>query len=491
VNWETVIGLEVHAQLLTRSKMYCACSVDYADAPPNTHVCPVCLGMPGVLPTINEQAIQYTVLTALALNCTVAENARFDRKNYPYPDLMKGYQISQYDSPISRNGWLELQTEEARKRIGITRVHLEEDVAKLMHRTTSAGESYSLMDVNRAGVPLMEIVSEPDISSPEEARQFLMRLRAILRYLCVSTGNMEEGSFRCDANISIRPAGTKEYLSKVEVKNMNSFKAVQKALQYEAQRQRQMLESNRKLVQETRGWVEDKGITVSQRSKEYAHDYRYFPEPDLPPLTFSKARIEEIRSRLPELPEARRNRFIYEYGLSQYDAELLVDSREMSAYFEDCCRLIADTQDKANLNRKAKTICNWLLGDFSRLLNASSTSIEESKATPEHLVEMLGMVEKGVLSGPAAKAVFEEMFLSGMRAKQIVSEKGLSQISDNAEIENLITQVIDGNTQAVSDFKAGKQQALAFLIGQVMKATKGRANTGLVKEILLHKLGGK
>ncbi len=491
VGYEVIIGLEVHAQLLTKSKMFCSCSADYASAPPNTHVCPICLGMPGVLPTINQKAVEYTVMTALALNCTIAEYAKFDRKNYPYPDLMKGYQISQYDAPIGRHGWLIIEMEGKQKRIGITRVHLEEDVAKLTHCTSPEGESYSLVDVNRSGVPLMEIVSEPDISSPEEARQYLMKLRSILQYLGVSTGNMEEGSFRCDANISIRPAGSTEYMPKVEIKNMNSFKAVYRALDYEAKRQREVLEKGGKLVQETRGWVETKGITVSQRSKEYAHDYRYFPEPDLPPLVFSKSWVEEIRARLPEMPDARRDRFISEYGLPRYDASLLIYSKAMADYFEECVKLMVGFSNGADMHRRAKTVSNWLLGDFSRMLNATNTRIEDAKVSPKYLVEMLDLVDRGVLSGPAAKEVFEEMFLSGRRASDIVAERGLIQISDSAELERAVAKVIASNNQAVSDYQSGKEQALAFLIGQVMKATRGRANPAVAREILLQKLGGK
>lgn len=490
MEYETVIGLEVHAQLLTQSKMFCSCSADYANAPPNTHVCPVCLGMPGVLPTINKKAIEYTIMTALSLNCKIAEYAKFDRKNYPYPDLMKGYQISQYDAPIGKHGWLTIGLDEKTKKIGITRVHLEEDVAKLTHVTTSAGESYSLMDVNRAGVPLMEIVGEPDISTPEEARLYLMKLRTILQYLGVSTGNMEEGSFRCDANISIRPAGTTKYLPKVEVKNMNSFKAVYHALEYEAERQRQAMEKGEKLIQETRGWVEEKGVTVSQRSKEYAHDYRYFPEPDLPPLVFEKRQIEEIRAHLPELPDSMRERLMYRYSLPQYDIDLLLDSKEMANYFEECVKIITNHSNGADLRKKAKIVSNWLLGDYSRMLNTTNTKIEKTKATPQHLTEMLDLIDKGAISGPSAKAIFEEMFLTGKTAGTIVAEKGLSQISDSGEIENIIAQVIANNPQAVADFKAGKQQSLTFLVGQIMKATKGRANPGLANKILLEKLGG-
>jgi aspartyl-tRNA(Asn)/glutamyl-tRNA(Gln) amidotransferase subunit B len=488
--YETIIGLEVHAQLLTRSKMFCSCSADYSSTPPNTHVCPVCLGMPGVLPTINKKAIEFTIMTALALHCTVSERAKFDRKNYPYPDLMKGYQISQYDAPIGERGWLSFNINGDTKKVGITRVHLEEDVAKLTHRTTPEGESFSLMDVNRAGVPLMEIVGEPDIGSPEEARQYLITLRTILQYLGVSTGNMEEGSFRCDANISIRPKGTKEYLAKVEVKNMNSFKAVYRALEYEAKRQREVLAGGGKLVQETRGWVEEKGITVSQRSKEYAHDYRYFPEPDLPPLSLDRKWVSEIKSNLPELPDSLHERFISQYGLPKYDADLLVDSKPMARFFEECVKLLSGSFQGDVFKQKVKTVSNWLLGDFSRMLNATNIVVENVKIKPEHLVEFIDLIDKGTVSGPAAKAVFEDMFNSGKQAQDIVNEKGLSQISDTDEIEKVVIEVIAGNEKAVSDFNAGKQQSLAFLVGQVMKATKGRANPAVVKEMLLDRLGG-
>jgi len=478
MDYETVIGLEVHAQLLTKSKMFCSCSTDYVDARPNTHVCPICLGMPGVLPVINKKAVEYTVMTALALSCTIPDYTKFDRKNYCYPDLMKGYQISQYDAPIARQGWLVIDSNGTKKRINITRVHLEEDVAKLWHRG-----DYSLIDVNRSGVPLMEIVSEPEISSPEEARDYLVKLRAILRYLGVSTGNMEEGSFRCDANISVRPRGSKELLAKIEVKNMNSFKAVYQAMEYEAERQRRVLEEGGELVQETRGWVDEKGMTVSQRGKEYADDYRYFPEPDLPPLVFNRAWIEEIRAKLPELPEARRERFVTQYGLPLYDANILTGSKAMADYFENCLKLMD--------HNKTKLVSNWLLGDFSRLLNATNTEIEKAKIAPEHLAEMLSLVDKGTISGPTAKAVFEEMFYSGKRASAIVVEKKLSQISDAAEIREAVKKVITNNTKAVSDYKAGKQQALTFITGQVMRATRGRANPSLTREILIEELGGK
>ena len=478
MDYEIVIGLEVHTQLLTKSKMFCSCSADYASAPPNTHVCPICLGMPGVLPGINEKAIEYTVMTALALNCTIPEYSKFDRKNYFYPDLMKGYQISQYDAPVGKGGWLTIDSNGNRKRINITRVHLEEDVAKLWHRG-----DYSLIDVNRSGVPLMEVVSEPEIGSPQEARDYLIRLRNILRYLGVSTGNMEEGSFRCDANISIRPSNSKKLLPKVEVKNMNSFKAVYQALEYESGRQRDVLEEGGELVQETRGWIEEAGITVTQRTKEYADDYRYFAEPDLPPLVLDRAWIEEIRARLPELPEVRRDRFMTQYNLSLYDANVLTSSKAMADYFENCVKLMDSS--------KAKAVSNWLLGDFSRLLNATNIEIENVKISPKHLAEMLDLVDNGTISGPAAKAVFEEMFGTGKKASEIITEKKLSQISDAGEIREVVKQVMTNNSGAVADYTSGKQQALTFIIGQVMKATRGRANPGVVKEIIIEELGGK
>ena len=478
MTYEIVIGLEVHTQLLTKSKMFCSCSTDYASAPPNTHVCPICLGMPGVLPVINEKAIEYTVMTALALNCTIPEYTKFDRKNYFYPDLMKGYQISQYDAPVGKRGWLTIDSNGTKKRINITRVHLEEDVAKLWHRG-----DYSLIDVNRSGVPLMEIVSEPEISSPEEARDYLIKLHNILRYLGVSTGNMEEGSFRCDANISIRPSNSKKLLPKVEVKNMNSFKAVYQALEYESGRQTKVLEKSGELVQETRGWIEEAGTTVTQRTKEYADDYRYFPEPDLPPLVLDRASIEEIRARLPELPEARRDRFMTQYGLPLYDANILTGSRAVADYFENCVKLMDPG--------KAKMASNWLLGDFSRLLNATNTEIENAKINPKHLAEMLGLVDNDTISGPAAKTVLEEMFRTGKGASEIITEKKLSQISDAGEIREVVRQVMANNTEAVADYTSGKQQALTFIIGQVMKATKGRANPSVVREIVIQELGGK
>jgi len=488
VNYETIIGLEVHAQLLTKSKMFCRCSADYTSAQPNTLVCPVCLGMPGVLPTINRQAVEYTIMTALALNCTISDYTKFDRKNYPYPDLMKGYQISQYDAPLGHGGWLVIEVDGKKRKIGITRVHLEEDVAKLVHHTSPSGESYSLIDVNRSGVPLMEIVGEPDLRSSEEARQYLIKLRSILQYLGVSTGNMEEGSFRCDANISIRPENSPEPMAKVEVKNMNSFKAVYRALEYEAKRQRKAAEEGKRLTQETRGWVQESGKTVSQRSKEYAHDYRYFPEPDLPPLVISQDWVEEIRAKLPELPEARRDRFVAEYNLPVYDANLLTSSKAMADYFEACLK--TEEYMKLPQDRRAKEVSNWLLGETSRILNDYNIDIPEfrKKVSPEQLVRLLALNAEGTISTATSKSMLWEMFDTGKDAADIVAQRGLSQISDAEEVKEVVSQAIAANAQAVADYKAGKTTALKFLVGQVMKATGGRANPKIINELLEKKL---
>ena len=479
MEYEPVIGLEVHAQLLTESKMFCRCSADYAGAAPNTHVCPVCLGMPGVLPVINSKAVEYTVMTALALNCRIPEFSKFDRKNYPYPDLMKGYQISQYDMPLSRDGWIEVEVDGEVSRVGIVRVHLEEDTAKLLHVTDENGQSYSLVDVNRSGVPLMEIVSAPDIRSPRQARAYLVKLRAILQALGVSTGNMEEGSFRCDTNVSIRPKGSRELGAKVEVKNLNSFRSVQRALEYEIQRQAAILESGGRIEQETRGWVEERGVTVGQRTKEYAHDYRYFPEPDLPPLVLSREWVEEVRARLPELPDARRERFVAQYGLDRESARLLTESRATADFFE---RTVA-------LYPNAKLISNWMQGELFRLLKDGEGDVSGTKLTPEMMAELLQMVEKGTINARTAKEVFEEMFSTGATAAAIVREKGLSQISDTAHLEVVVDDVIRNNPQAVADYRAGKAPAISFLVGQVMKLTRGQANPGVVNKLLRDKLG--
>ena len=479
MKYETVIGLEVHAQLLTRSKMFCGCSADYASTPPNTHVCPVCMGMPGVLPVINRQAVEFTMMTALALNCPISEYTKFDRKNYPYPDLMKGYQISQFDAPIGQKGWLNIEVDGEVKKIGITRVHLEEDTAKLVHRSSPGGGDYSLVDINRAGTPLMEIVGEPDIRSPEEARQYLIKLRSILQYLGVSTGNMEEGSFRCDANISVRPEGSTELGAKVEVKNMNSFKAVFLAMEYEVQRQTKAVNEGKKLVQETRGWVEDKGKTVSQRSKEYAHDYRYFPEPDLPPLAISREWVEEVRAKLPELPEERRNRFMSDYSLPAASSTQITSSKAMADYFEE----------GVSRDVTPKEVSNWLLGEVSRIINANDIGMDvfKNKVTPDRLAGLI-VSSHQTINTATAKSVLEDMFTTGKSADEIITERGLTQISDTQELEKIVSEVINSNAQPVTDFRAGKETALKFLVGQVMKATRGQANPQLVNEVLKKKL---
>jgi aspartyl-tRNA(Asn)/glutamyl-tRNA(Gln) amidotransferase subunit B len=480
MDYETVIGLEVHAQLLTKSKMYCGCSTDYASAPPNTHVCPVCLGLPGVLPVINRQAVEFTMMTALALHCPVAELTKFDRKNYAYPDLMKGYQISQAYAPISGKGYITIEIDGTTKKIGINHIHLEEDVAKLLHRS-AFGEDYSLVDVNRACVPLMEIVSEPDMRSPEEARQYLIKLRSILQFLGVSTGNMEEGSFRCDASISIRPAGAKELGAKVEVKNLNSFKAVFLAMEYEEKRQRKADSEGKKLVQETRGWQDETGKTVTQRTKEYAHDYRYFPEPDLPPIVISREWVDSAMAKLPELPEAKRDRFISGYGLTLYDANLLTSSKAMADYFEEGTKVGQDVTPKE--------VANWLNGEVTRILNANNIDIEifKEKISPQKLAGLI-QSSHGKINAATAKSVLEQMFTYGRSADEIIRKSGVSQISDTGELEKIAAEVIQSNSQPVADYKAGKEAAFKFLVGQVMKASKGRANPQLVNEVLKKKL---
>ena len=484
--YETVIGLEVHVQLKTKSKMFCSSRADYQAAPPNTLVCPVCLGMPGVLPVINKKAVEYTIATGLALNCRIASLTKFDRKNYPYPDLMKGYQISQYDAPIATDGCLDVEIDGEKRPIGITRVHLEEDVAKLQHVQESSGDSYSLVDVNRSGVPLMEIVGEPDIRSPEEARQYLTSLRSILQYIGVSTGNMEEGSFRCDANISIRPLGSQEYMTRAEVKNMNSFRAVYNALVYEVERQKKIVEDGGRVVQETRGWVEERGVTVSQRTKEYAHDYRYFPEPDLPPLALDHAWVEEIKANLPELPARRRDRFVEQYGLPIYDASLLTAAKDSAEFFEEA--LASDDQRSPNLEQRAKSISNWMLGDMARLLNLKSLALGDSKLEPGHIAELVGLIESGVLSTTLAKTVLEEAFESGKSPGQVVKDKGYAQISDSSVVEEAVKQAIDENPKAVSDYMSGKETAAKYLVGQVMRLTRGQANPSVVNDLVIRSL---
>ena len=483
-DFEAVIGLEVHSQLNTQSKMFCGCATGYIDSEPNTHVCPVCLGMPGVLPVINRKAVEFTIMTGLALNCTIASHTKFDRKNYPYPDLMKGYQISQYDMPLCSAGWLTVETEDGVRRARLNRVHLEEDTAKLSHVHGNGGDRWSRVDVNRAGTPLMEIVGEPDLRSAEEARQYLVKLRTILQYLGVSTGNMEEGSFRCDANISIRPRGSTELQAKVEVKNMNSFRSVYRALEFEFERQVRTVSEGLPVHQETRGWVDDKGVTVSQRSKEYAHDYRYFPEPDLPAMKIDPAWVDEIRTRLPELPEARIDRFTSELGIQPKDADTLVNNKAMADFFEESLAF----SNNGKLENRAKAVGSWMLGDFLGLLNASGEDIRQSRVSPKALSQLIDLINDNTLSGKMAKEVFQEMYGTGKAPSVIVKEKGLTQITNTDELSAVVDEVVSQNPQAVEDFVSGKAQALGFLVGQVMKATRGKANPAKVNQLLKERM---
>jgi aspartyl-tRNA(Asn)/glutamyl-tRNA(Gln) amidotransferase subunit B len=483
VEYEIVIGLEVHSQLLTASKMFCRCEADYARAEPNTHVCPVCMGYPGVLPVINQKALDYTIMTALALNCTIPEFSKFDRKNYFYPDLPKGYQISQYDRPLSQNGYLKVHVNGEERRIGITRVHLEEDTGRLLHRT-ERGQSFTLVDLNRAGVPLMEIVSEPDMRGPEEARLYMEKLRQILVYLGVSSGKMEEAALRCDANISVRPRGQTELGVKTEIKNMNSFRAVERALTYEAQRQIEELRAGGRIQQQTRGWIEDKGITVLQRVKEYADDYRYFPEPDLPPLVVAREWVERVRAQMPELPDAKQLRFMEQYGLAAHDAEQITLERPLADYYE----AVLAAGKPTDVVARAKSAANWVLGELRRLLNVEGLEISASRVPPQGLTELLGLLERGTISGKQGKEVLEKAFASGETPGAVVAREGIAQLSDSGELEQVVAEVIAENPKAVEDYKAGKTASAQFLVGQIMKRTKGRAKPDVVNPILLGKL---
>ena len=481
MEYETVIGLEVHVQLQTQSKMFCSCRADYQSAPVNSRVCPVCLGLPGALPVINRKAVEYTIMTGLALNCGIPRLTKFDRKNYPYPDLMKGYQISQYDLPIAVDGHLEIESDGTTTSVGVRRVHLEEDVAKLQHFPGDDG-GYSLVDVNRSGVPLMEIVSEPDMRSAEEARTYLTTLHSLLQYLGVTTGNMQDGSFRCDANISIRPAGSDEFGNRTEVKNMNSFRSVFQALNFEAERQRRVVEAGERVVQETRGWVEGRAVTVSQRSKEDAHDYRYFPEPDLPPLDIGPEWVAEIGERLPELAPQRCSRFQHDFGLPEYDARLLTASKAMADYFEHAVSLRPDSEVLP------KKVSNWMLGDLSGLLNQENRDIADSPVSPEHLVELIGLVDDGDISVTIAKTVLEEVYTSGASPKHIVEERGYTQISDSSAVQSSVLEALGANPKAIADYMAGKESAAKFLVGQVMKMTRGQAKPDLVNQLVTDEL---
>ncbi len=482
--FEAVIGLEVHAQLLTRSKMYCACPADYQHAPPNSRVCPVCLGLPGTLPVINREAVRKVIMTGLALHSDIAAHTKFDRKNYPYPDLMKGYQISQYDLPLCSGGYLDVTTDAGARRVGVNRVHLEEDVAKLSHHADGGGDAYSLVDVNRAGMPLMEMVSEPDMRSAEEARQYLLALHAILRYLGVSTAQMEDGAFRCDANVSIRPKGETALGPKVEVKNMNSFRAVFRALEFEIERQTALAAKGERIAQETRGWVEERGETVSQRSKEEAHDYRYFPEPDLPPLHIDPAWVAQIAETLPELPDAKRARYADAYALSAYDAALLTASPGTAAYFE-----AAMTAFPFGAKAQAKAVANWINTDLAQLLHENNADVADCPVAPAHLAELVTLIDEGVVGSAQAKQALAAMYRTGKGARQVVDELGLAQVSDSGALAEAVAQAIAANPQAVSDFIAGKETAAKFLVGQVMRVTKGKANPSVAGDLVLAELG--
>ena len=484
MDYETVIGLEVHAQLLTKSKMFCSCGADYQNSPPNTVVCEVCMAQPGVLPVVNRRAVEHVIATGLALGCEIALHTKFDRKNYPYPDLMKGYQISQYDMPIASNGRLEVETDGGEKAVRITRVHLEEDVAKMLHRSRN-GESYSLLDVNRAGVPLMETVSEPDMRTPVEARAFLTSLRSILRYIGASTANMEEGSFRCDANISVRPRGDTQLGPKVEVKNMNSFRSVFSALEYEQDRQVRLSEAGEKIAQETRGWNENRGVTESQRSKEGEADYRYFPEPDLPPVSIDPCWVEDIRRGLPELPDARKRRFVNDYGLSAYDARLLTASKDTADYFE---AVVGNGVPGRGIQKRAKSASNWMLGEMARHLKETGQGIEAVKVRPGHLVDLIELVDAGTLSTTMARTVFEAMLETGDTPKQIAEGEDLIQLGDDESVRPAVAQAVAENPGPVADYLGGKGAAIRYLMGQVMKITRGKANPSVAANLLEEKL---
>jgi aspartyl-tRNA(Asn)/glutamyl-tRNA(Gln) amidotransferase subunit B len=474
MKYEAVIGLEVHAQLQTNTKIFCGCETAFGEDA-NTRTCPVCIGMPGVLPVLNRKAVEYVIKTGLATHCTISPFSRFARKNYFYPDLPKGYQISQYELPICEHGYVEIVVNGTVKRIGLTRIHLEEDAGKNLHQAESGA---SLVDLNRAGTPLMEIVSEPDIRTPEEASEYLQKLRAILRYSEVSDADMEKGNFRCDANVSMRLVGAKEFGTRAEIKNVNSFKFVQKAIEYEIKRQVQLLDEGGMVVQETRLFNSTKGVTFSMRSKEEAHDYRYFPEPDLVPVVISKEMIEEIRKDIPELPDVKRERFVKEYGLPEYDADMLTQSRALASYYEEATKL----------SGQPKAVSNWIMGELMRLLNADNKTIEDSPIRPDRLAGVIRMIETGVISIKIAKTVFEEMYTSGKDAEAIVREKGLVQVSDTGAIESIISEVIKANPGQYADYRSGKEKLFGFFVGQVMKASKGRANPDMVNQLLKKKL---
>ena len=474
-DYETVIGLEVHAQLKTRSKIFCSCSTQFGNDP-NTNTCPICTGMPGVLPVLNKRAVEFAVKMALALDCRVNERSVFARKNYFYPDLPKGYQISQYDQPLAEHGHIKILARNQEKDVGITRIHMEEDAGKSIH---SQAEGLSYVDLNRTGVPLIEIVSEPDMRSPEEAAAYLRALRSILRYLDISDGNMEEGSFRCDANVSIRPRGQDGFGTRTEIKNLNSFRNVQKALEYEVSRQIDLLGDKEEVVQETRLFDPDKGTTVSMRGKEEAHDYRYFPDPDLVPLLVDRDWTLRLGKELPELPMARLARFISQYELPHEDSQVLTSERDLADFFEEC----------VNLYQEPKKISNWVMTELLRELNQASMGIKESGFSPGLLAQLVRMVDEGTISNKIAKSIFPEVFASGADPEKLVRDKGLGQISDSGELERVVDEVISENPDEVQKYQQGRKKLMSFFVGQVMKKTGGQANPGLVNELINRKLG--
>lgn len=484
--YEAVIGLETHCQLKTDTKIFCNCSTEFG-TPPNTNVCPICMGMPGVLPVLNQRVLEYAVKAGLALNCQIAPYSKFDRKQYFYPDLPKNYQISQYDLPIAEHGWLEVDVEDkdgnpVRKRIGITRLHMEEDAGKLVHGGSDrlSGSTHSLVDYNRTGVPLVEIVSEPDMRSGQEAAEYAQELRRILRYLGVSDGNMQEGSLRCDVNISVRPVGQEEFGTKVEIKNMNSFNAIERAINYEIERQIEAIESGERILQETRLWEEGSQRTISMRIKEGSSDYRYFPEPDLGPIEVTAEQLEEWRSQLPELPAKKRERYQSDLGLSAYDARVLTDDRAIAEYFE------AATAAKAN----PKLAANWIMGDISAYLNEKRLSISEIPLQPETLAELVELIESNTISNKIGKDILPELLVNGGSAKKLVESKGLTQISDTGALEAAIDAVIAANPDELAKYRGGKTKLLGFFVGQVMKQTGGRADPKLTNQLLTQKLNG-
>lgn len=477
MDYEIVIGLEVHAELKTNTKIFCGCSTKFG-SDQNTNVCPVCLGLPGVLPVINEKVLEFAIRAGLALNCEILPFSKFDRKNYYYPDLPKNFQTSQYDLPIALNGHLDIEVNGETRRIGITRIHMEEDAGKLVHAGTIVNSDYTLVDYNRTGVPLIEIVSEPDMRSAEEARIYMEKLKSILEYIDVSNCKMEEGNLRCDANISLRPRGQKEFGTKAEMKNLNSFRALEGSLEYEAARQSEILAEGGRVIQETRSWDDAKGVTASLRNKEQAEDYRYLPEPDLVPIVVDPARVEEIRKSLPELPDARKKRLMSDYGLSEYDTDIIISSKAMADYFD---QVVSHKVD-------AKAAANWLMGDVAKHLNTEGLGIDVCPVTADKLAGMISLIDKGTISGKIAKSVFEEMWKSGKDAETIVKEKGMVQISDEGAIIAIVDEVLAANPQSVADFKAGKEKAIGFLVGQTMKQTKGRANPEMVNKLLRERI---